>query len=142
MKRIIQTITVLSVTILLGAVAASAQFTTRAKAEIPFDFSIGSRSFDAGTYGIRVMRTTAGSAAVTFLDKSGNALETVVGLVQGEQRLGEKELLFDRNGENRVLRSIVLGGSGISIPVSRERRRLATTVSLNERLVVPITTVN
>lgn len=142
MKRFIQTITVLSVTILLGAVAASAQFSTRSKADIPFDFSIGSRSYDAGTYGIRVMRTTTGSAAVTLLDKSGNALETVVGLVQGEQRLGEKELLFDRNGENRVLRSIVLGGSGISIPVSRERRRLATTVSLNERLVVPITTVN
>ncbi len=142
MKRFIQTITVLSVTILLGAVAASAQFSTRAKAEIPFDFSIGSRSYDAGTYGIRIVRTNAGSAAVTFLDKSGNALDTVVGLTQGERSLGSQELLFDRTGENTVLRSIVIGGSGISIPVSRERRRLATTVSLNERLIVPITSFN
>jgi hypothetical protein len=142
MKRFIQTITVLSVTILLGAVAASAQFSTRAKANIPFDFNIGSRSFDAGTYGIRIMRTTAGSAAVTFLDDNGTAIETVVGMVQGQGSLGDRELLFDRTGDNRVLRNIVIGGSGIAIPVSRERRRLATTVSLNERLAVPITSIN
>ena len=142
MKRFIQTITVLSVTILLGAVAASAQFSTRAKADIPFDFSIGSRSYDAGTYGIRIMRTTTGSAAVTFLDKSGSALDTVVGLIHGGQAFEDRELLFDRSGDNRILRTVVINGSEIAIPVSGERRRLTTTVSSIERLVVPIASVN
>lgn len=88
------------------------------------------------------MRTTAGSAAVTFLDKSGNPLDTVVGMTQGERSLGSKELFFDRTGDRSVLRRIVINGSAIAVPVSREHRRLTTTVGSIERLVVPIASVD
>lgn len=134
--------TMLSLTVFLGVLTAAAQSASRVTAEIPFDFNVGNMKMDAGTYDIKIIRSLSGSAAVTFINETGEVLETVFGTLNGKVSTGNSWLVFERAGTGHALSDIAMPDSGISIPISAQKRRLGVTVSRNDRVVLPIANIN
>jgi len=126
MQKLAKLFSVLSLALVFGAVAANAQTVTKIEADIPFAFSVGDTELAPGKYNIHVTSSTAGTVAVRIAQKEGTGHWTALGLVNSDAATGDSVLVFDRYGNDRVLRQVKLNDSGISIGANRPRKvRLA-----------------
>lgn len=109
MKRFIQFIFLSAV---LGGVsiAAQAQSTTKVKADLPFDFSIGDKSYEAGEYNMRVVRTNSSHSVLQLMNKEGNVIHAVLVRKDDAKRAKKGSLQFEIEGEKRRLSSLRTGG--------------------------------
>ena len=142
MSKFLKLVTVLSFAIVLGVGSAMAQSSSRLSANIPFEFSVGKKTYDAGQYQLKVNKNQSGAVAVTLVDDSGKALDTVVGTLNGNATTDGARLVFEAGNTVKVLSGIAMPISGISIPVSRAQRRLSVTVGKNETVFVPLASIN
>jgi hypothetical protein len=142
MKRIIQFLSVVSLAIAFGAISANAQSSRSFAASVPFSFSVGQKTLDAGTYKIKVTTSASGGAKVTFIDIKGNSVGVVLGTIDSNAKLGRSELVFDRSGGRRSLSGITTAGLGVIMPVSQGRKSTPALVGLTDDVVVPLATVN
>jgi len=121
-------------TVLIGAVSAQAQTmrTFRAyEAHIPFDFTVGNNSYQAGDYTIRLRRIFVDNAAFFFTieNAKGEEIRSSVAMRNGNTSKDDtSSIVFDRFGEDRytyVLKQIVSPEFGYSI------RTTKTSTSVN-----------
>lgn len=139
MHKLIRFFSVLSFAVVFGAVAANAQSVTKFEADIPFAFSVGDTGLAAGKYEIRVTSSSAGTATVRIAQKDGSGRWTALGLVNGGAVRGRAELVFDRYGDERVLRQISLNDNGVAIGSGGGRRmRLAKNSPQTETVAVAL----
>lgn len=124
MRKFIQLTSVIILAVGVAVSSAIAQTDTKITVEIPHDFSIGDRSYDSGSYDIRISKNSAGGASVTLIDADGKRLNTVVAMANSTAADAKPELIFERDGSDRVLRGIVLANSGVSIPNAGLKKRL------------------
>ncbi|MBP6003620.1 MAG: hypothetical protein KA746_09325 [Pyrinomonadaceae bacterium] len=124
MRKFIQFISLATLAIGIAVTSAFAQSDTTITVEIPHDFSVGDRSFDSGSYDIRISKNSAGGASVTLIDADGKRLNTVVAMANSTAADAKPELIFERDGSDRVLSAIVLANSGVSIPNAGLKKRL------------------
>jgi hypothetical protein len=126
-KQIMTTITALAVLITLAAGSAQAQSSYHMKVEIPFDFSIGSKTFSAGRYGVR--RDIKGARIVLELRNDDNAavayFATHTTVARDIQQ--EPKLVFNKYGARFFLSQIWMAGrsSGDELSRTRDERTLA-----------------
>jgi hypothetical protein len=126
MHKLVKLFSVLSLVLVFTVVAANAQTVTKIDADIPFAFSVGNTDLAPGKYSIKVVSSTAGTVSVRIAQKDGSGQWTALGLVNSDAAIGESVLVFDRYGNDRVLRQVKLSDSGISIGANRSRKvRLA-----------------
>ena len=124
MKKLIQVCSMLCLVFVLAAVSAKAQVATKHyAAQIPFDFSIGQKSYQAGRYVIRVSKLSLGSVSIALEDENRNLLKTVMVQGNGEESKNEEKLVFTRDGEQRILSQLVTHESEFTIPLSKESKR-------------------
>lgn len=124
MKKIIQVCSMLCLVFVLSAVSAKAQVATkRYAAQIPFDFSIGQKSYQAGSYVIRVSKLSLDSVSLALEDKDRKVLKTIIVRGNGDLAKTEEKLVFTRNGEQRILSRLVTQENGFTIPSSNESKR-------------------
>jgi len=72
MKKIICTFISIAVLSILAGVSASAQtYGTRVEADIPFDFTVGKKTYKAGSYDLSIVRGQAGTYLVSLFDENG-----------------------------------------------------------------------
>jgi hypothetical protein len=126
MNKLIRFFSILSLAVICGAAAANAQSVTKVDAEIPFAFSVGDTTLAPGKYDIGVTAASAGTATVRISQKDGSGTWTVLGLLNGAAAQGKAGLVFDRYGDQRVLRQIILSHNGVALASNGSRKlRLA-----------------
>src|SRR5262245_7411230 len=114
MKRIIQICSMLVLSAAFFVVSAQAQTVNRIDAKIPFDFQIGSKTYAAGEYVIKVSRSSADVAGDQLEDKNGKRLDS--GLLAENGDSGKSKLVFGRNENNdRVLSKVIVDDKGFSV---------------------------
>lgn len=103
MKRFIQICSLLSLLVLFTAATVSANVGFGTEVEIPFAFTVGDKSYDAGSYLVRLERVSHGTSALTIQDTKSNDSQTVlVHMNSGNPDNGIK-LVFDTIEGKRYL---------------------------------------
>jgi hypothetical protein len=115
MKKFIQLSLLAAAAIIFSTFSANAQTVTKIDTKIPFDFSLGGRTYQAGDYHLAVITTLSGHANLTIRDNNGNSLDRVIVNRSGEKRSGEPELVFNRYINNRFLAKISIGSGEYSL---------------------------
>jgi hypothetical protein len=113
-----------SILALVAAAAALAQGTMQLKANVPFEFAVGSQTFPAGVY--TVGAATAGSLIIRSAEHHGGTITMTTG-VQTMAAPPEAELIFTRYGSQYFLSQVWPGGThvGRQLPKARRERELA-----------------
>ncbi|HEY0427366.1 MAG TPA: hypothetical protein VGC76_06130 [Pyrinomonadaceae bacterium] len=125
MKKLIQITAILSLLVVFSAVSAKAQTVSIYRTNIPFDFNVGGKSYQAGSYVIKTARLSANCASLTLEDEKGDKLQTILVAARGETSKKQPELVFNRYDSRRFLTKILTGDARISIAMSRVERRTA-----------------
>lgn len=123
MKKIIQICSILSLLIVFSAISAKAQASY--KAEIPFDFNIGQKSYQSGSYVIKTAKLSASCVSLTLEDKEGNKLQTILVAASGDVSKKQPELVFNRYENQRYLTKLLTRDARISIAMSGDEKRIA-----------------
>ncbi|HVF86255.1 MAG TPA: hypothetical protein VM866_01640 [Pyrinomonadaceae bacterium] len=138
-NRISVTLATLILFVALAATSAFAQTSENFTVDVPFDFTVGSKTFAAGEYDVRKMnesstalmvRSSDGRQVMVFLTISANA--------KGDQNVGQ--LVFNKYGHQYFLTRVQRPG-GIArglIQSSRERnlrKELAAARNLSHETV-------
>lgn len=125
MKKLIQIGAMFALLVSFTAVSAYAQKAFRYDAQIPFDFSVGQKSYKAGKYTIRVSNPFAATATVSIEDSEGNQFYTIHGLTSGEVSRNQPTLIFNRYENQNFLSKILVQEKGVTLPVSGAEKDLA-----------------
>ena len=116
MKRIIQMFSMLVLATVLFAVSAQAQSTDRIDAKIPFDFSIGSKSFKAGDYVLKVSKSETSGSTFQLVNKKGKVLESGTLSENGETSKESSRLIFEQNSDKQnFLSKVMIDNKGFSL---------------------------
>ena len=78
MRNFIQAFALLVVFFAFSAATANAQINYRSQVEIPFSFSVHDRTYDAGSFIIKINKTTEGAAAFTIQKEGSGKTQTVL----------------------------------------------------------------
>lgn len=103
MKRIIQICSLFGLLILFTAVSANAQTSTGTDIEIPFAFSIGDKSYDAGHYIVKVNKLPNGIATLFIQDTKTEKAQTLFLNDDGGAVGAGVKLVFDTVAGQRYL---------------------------------------
>jgi hypothetical protein len=113
-KQILKGVTVLmivaAVALMAALVSAHAQSSTPVVADIPFDFSVGSKSLKAGEYSVRSFTSNGETVLIRNQDCSDEAIR-LTNLVQARIVPQRATLVFHRYGQRYFLSEIWTPGS-------------------------------
>lgn len=123
MKKIIQVCSFLTFALAFSIVTVQAQSVKKLEAEIPFDFHVGDKVYEAGTYEMKIIGNSSGDVSVDITSKDGKMTRKVFARRNGDSRNGKSELIFDRVGDQRFLTSILAGGTGFTVQVSSPAKK-------------------
>jgi hypothetical protein len=131
MKKLIQVFSFLSLVVVFSIVSANAQTVKQYAAEIPFDFSIDQKSYQAGSYVIKVSKFSQSSIALSLEDKENHVLQTIFVRENGDIAKNEPRLSFTVRDNQRFLTKVAMQDMGLTIPVN-ERQDAAKAKSARE----------
>lgn len=133
MKRFLQFFSFIAIGLVFSAFSAQAQSVTKVQADVPFAFTIGDKTFEAGKYDLKVINNASGSVRVQLTDEDGKVMHSAVMLRNGSGISEKAELVFDVNGADRVLSSIKTDDAGYTLPKFKKSK------SVTIRASVPLT---
>lgn len=119
MKKLIQVCSMLSLVIVFSIVSANAQTVKQYAAEIPHDFNVGQKSYQAGSYVIKISKVSINVLALSLEDKGKNNLQTILVRQNGNAVKGEPKLVFTQYDNHRFLTGMSTQEMGLSIVVSK-----------------------
>lgn len=125
MKKLIQICTILSLAVIFTVASAQAQTSKKYDAQIPFEFSIGQKTFAAGTYVIRITRISPSATSLALEDKDGNQVQTQYVLTSGDVLRGNSKIIFNRYENHVFLAKILTPEKGFTVPMSGAERQVA-----------------
>ena len=124
MKKLIQACTILTLVVAFTVVSVSAKSVMRFDADIPFDFSIGQKSFPAGTYVIKVTKISSDTGYLSLENSKGDRLENVLVTTSGDAAKAAPTFIFHRYENQRFLAKIMMPESGLVLPLSKNEKQL------------------
>ena len=134
MRAIIRTFLVLSLTLVFGSSISYAQVSgTRVEAEIPFEFSIGDKTFAAGKYVLSVIRLHDSVYSVRMRDDAGKLIHSTTAIQNGSSLRNRADMLFAVVDNDRYLDMIRTPECGFMFSKSSGDKRIAKA----KRLSVP-----
>ncbi|MEP7148705.1 MAG: hypothetical protein ABI857_07460 [Acidobacteriota bacterium] len=122
MKKLIQIGSVLSLIVVFTAVATFAQAGFGTDVNIPFAFTIGDRSYEAGEYNLKIDKLAIGTATLAIRDPKTDAFQRVLLSATGDSTAGDIRLVFD-----------LIDGQGHLTTVKTPDRTYAVIRSRSER---------
>ena len=128
MKRnLIGILTLVVMTVLISVTGAYAQ--SYAKANVPFDFKVGSAQLPAGTYEIKVDDSSAGAILIRSDQTSAGAMATAR---RESPRKTNAKLVFDHVGNQYFLAEIWRSSDteGMIVPTSKQEKELKKELQL------------
>lgn len=112
----LKSLTFLVLAILFAQISAEAQ-TKGYTADIPFDFSIGKKTFDAGEYRIYLNNSIDSATVMRVRGKKGlGSLSTVVMKNGDASGNGKTLLVFNRYGDHYAMKQLLSPAFGFSAP--------------------------
>lgn len=113
MKRFIQICSLLTLVVVFSAVSANAQTVQRYEAEIPFDFNIGSKSYEAGTYTMK-LSNAFGVKVMTLINDQNRILQNFYVLDRGDSAK-TSFLRFNRSDDGLSLAKVFTPEKSFSV---------------------------
>ena len=132
MKKFLQFISFAFIAVFLSVISVKAQATQKFNADIPFSFSIGSKTYDAGAYTVRITKSEGSGGIMTVLSRDGKRLDVLAVLSTGESPANETSFVFDRSGNDRMLTKIVTTDYSYEI-LQVDSKRTETLAEKRER---------
>lgn len=135
MKKIIQLISFAFIAVVVSVVSVKAQSAQRFNADIPFAFSVGGKTYDAGRYKVKVAKPYGAGEFLTLLNSEGKVLDVFAITSSGESGAGESSFVFEHSGHEHTLTKIVSTDVSYELPKVGSKRR-ATLAEKRERSVI------
>ena len=115
MKKLIQVFSFLSLVVVFSIVSANAQTIKQYAAEVPFDFNIGQKSYQAGSYVIKISKHSQSSLVLSLEDKNKNLLQSILVRGNGDVSKNETRLIFTHHDNQRVLTKMMTPDMGVTV---------------------------
>lgn len=122
MKKLIQMLSLLNLVVVFTVVSASAQAEYGSEVEIPFSFKVEGRSYEAGKYIVKLVKSPAGAAAIKIDDPKTGRQQTVFTHRSGEGASDDVKLVFNTIDGEKVLSSVTTPGGGFALRIRRQQR--------------------
>lgn len=106
MKKLIQICSLLGLLVVFTAVGANAQSTYGTEVNIPFAFNVADKSYDAGSYIVKVSKQPFGTTILSIQDTDTNDVQQILLNVSGEAAGTEMKLMFANIGDRKFLSKI------------------------------------
>jgi hypothetical protein len=130
MRTIIRSFLVLSLTLVFGASISYAQAGTRIEADIPFDFTIGDKTFAAGKYDLSLFRLYGSVHSVRLRDAEGRLILNTVAIQNGSTVRNKSDMVFSIVEDQHLLDKIRTPDSGFVFNKSTRDKRVAKARSV------------
>lgn len=123
MKNFIRICSFLTLVVAFSFVSANAQTVQRYEAKIPFAFNIGAKTYDAGTYVMRLAEAAVGKM-MTLEDGKNNVLRTFYVMERGDAPAKNSYLRFVRNADDSLyLSRIFTTEKSFAIPGGKQKAK-------------------
>ena len=107
MKKFIQAFALLSLVAAFAVISVKAESGFGTEVQIPFAFTVGDKSYDAGSYIVKVERLkNGGGAMLSIQDTKTDDIQTVLMSSNGEEAGDEVRLVFDTIEGRRYLTKV------------------------------------
>lgn len=129
--------TFLGVLLAFSAVPGRAQDQPKIKANIPFNFVVGSKELKAGEYIVRQVGTP-GSQSLQFRSESGDVAQTAFTVpIETNQTGNHERFVFHRYGDQYFLSQVwFVGNDGHEFIAGSREKKAATEQSTADQVVV------
>lgn len=115
MKKFIQICSLLSILVLFTVISVSANTGFGTEVEIPFAFTVGDRSYDAGSYIVRFERISSSTSSLTIQDTKNDGMQTVLLNMSSSSANGEMKLVFDTIEGKKYLTKVGLSNKTFAV---------------------------
>lgn len=107
MKKFIQVCALLSLIVVSGAaVSVKAQSGFGTEVSIPFAFTVGDHTYEAGSYVLKLTKYSAGTASLSIVDTKTDEIQTVLLNANGDSAGDDIKLVFDKVEGRRYLSKV------------------------------------
>lgn len=106
MKKLIQICSLLTLLVAFSVVSVSAQSNFGTEVEIPFAFQVADRSYEAGSYIVKVNKLTPSTAKLSIENPETGNVQNILLSVNGESTGSEIKLVFDNYEGRRHLSKV------------------------------------
>ena len=93
MKNIVQGFALFAVIFAFGAVA-NAQINYGAEVDVPFEFSVGEKAYEAGRYTVKINKGMIAGAVLTIQKSGSDEVQSILMNNNGGERSGDVQLVF------------------------------------------------
>lgn len=122
MKTMVQGIALFTTIFAFGLVA-NAQINYGAEVNVPFEFSIGEKGYEAGRYTVKINKQMVAGAALTIQRTGSDEIQTVMVSSYGGERSDDVELVFSVVDGRRQLTNITTSNADYALLTNGRRNR-------------------
>ena len=130
MKTMVRGIALFTAIFAFGMVA-NAQINYGAEVNIPFEFSVGEKGFEAGRYTFKINKQLVAGAALTIQRTDSDESETVLLSNYGGERSEDVQLVFSLVDGRRYLTNITTSNSDYALLSKAGRNRKLAKVRVS-----------
>jgi len=130
MKNIVQSIALFAVISAFGVVA-NAQINYGAEVDIPFDFSVGEKVYEAGKYTVKINKQVVNGAVLTIQKNGSDEFQSVLMNNNGGERSEDVQLVFGSVEGRNVLTNVTTSISDYSLLKKARRNGMIAKVRIN-----------
>ena len=123
---------VILLSLLLVAGSAIAQ-TVHVRADIPFNFAVGDKTYPAGAYSIRTLGQSDGKVLLLRAEAGNTNMAILSNAAENRMPADKTKLVFSRYGSQYFLAQVWLNGEtrGHQFPKSNREKEVAKTMARN-----------
>ncbi|HVQ55747.1 MAG TPA: hypothetical protein VMS29_03235 [Pyrinomonadaceae bacterium] len=130
MKNIVQSIALFTVISAFGVVA-NAQINYGAEVDVPFDFSVGEKVYEAGKYTVKINKQVVNGAVLTIQKNGSDEFQSVLMNNNGGERSDDVQLVFSSVEGRNVLTNVTTSISDYSLLKKARRNGMIAKVRIN-----------
>jgi len=130
MKNIVQSIAMFAVIFAFGAVA-NAQINYGAEVDVPFEFSVGEKVYEAGRYTVKINKQLVAGAVLTIQKSGSDEVQSVLMNNNGGERSSDVQLVFSSFEGHRFLTNVTTLISDYSLLKKAGRNGRVAKVRIN-----------
>ena len=130
MKNIVQSIAMFAVIFAFGAVA-NAQINYAGEVDVPFEFTVGEKVYEAGTYSVKINKQVVNGAVLSIQKSGSDEFQSVLMTNNGGERSSEVQLVFSSVEGRRVLTNVTNSISDFSLLKKAGRNLRVAQVRIN-----------
>ena len=134
-KQLYMVVTIIALITVAGLSSARAQTTVLLKANVPFEFSVGSKTMPAGQYTVRCTNPSSDKKVLQLRSSHGHESALVITSSVIGKGQDDSKLVFNRYGDQYFFAQAWLPSesTGMQAPKSRTEKRIARELAANKQ---------